>query len=597
MIKDGKIWFGVTDSGEELSIIPKMANRHGLICGATGTGKTVTLKVLAESFCAMGVPVFMADVKGDITGIMMAGTPSEDMTSRIERFGLDSAGFEFMGCPVSLWDIYGRRGVQLRTTISEMGPMLLSRVLDLNELQSGILSIIFKIADDNGLLLVDTKDLKAMLNYVSENAGAFAADYGKISPSSIGVIVRAVVALESEGGDIFFGEPALNIMDFLSVSGGKGVVNILDSSTLINNTKLYSTFLLWMMGELFERLPEVGDMERPKLVFFFDEAHLLFKDTPKALLEKIEQMVKLIRSKGVGIYFCTQNPKDIPDGVLSQLGNKIEHGLRAYTPADQKAVKAAALSFRENPAMNTYDTILNLGTGEAVVSCLGEDGIPEMAQKAYILPPQCSFGMAENNEISDAIKESLYYSKYANAFDPDSAYEFLMRRDIDTVALAEEDKRRLEEEKQAAKDAEKKEREEAKEAERQEREAQKAAEREEREAQKAAEREEREALKAAEKEKQEALKAAEKEKQAALKAAEKEKLEAQKALEKLEKEKQREEEKKKNEIKREARQVTSSIGRTIGRSMTSGYGSIGKQIGSGVGATLGRGLFDTLFKR
>ena len=399
MYIDNKIWIANDGNGEHISILPKMTNRHGLVAGATGTGKTVTLKVLAETFSDMGVPVFMADVKGDIAGIMNPGKTSEDMEERIARFGLADKGFDFRGYPVNLWDIYGEKGCQLRTTITEMGPLLLSRILDLNELQSNIMSIAFKIADDEGLILDDTKDLKALMNYINENNKAFAEEYGKMSPASIGAIMRAIVALEVEGGDNFFGEPALNINDWITTApDGRGMINILDSESLINNGRLYSTFLLWLLSELFEMLPEVGDLEKPKMIFFFDEAHLLFKGAPKALLEKIEQVVKLIRSKGVGVYFCTQNPRDIPDGVLAQLSNKIQHGLHAYTPSDQKAVRAAADSFRTNPAFNTYETILQLGTGEAVVSFLDEDGIPTMAQKAYILPPRSSFGSITDGE-------------------------------------------------------------------------------------------------------------------------------------------------------------------------------------------------------
>lgn len=464
MLREEKIWIANNDKNEPLSIIPKMANRHGLIAGATGTGKTVTLKVMAETFSDMGVPVFMADVKGDIAGIMNPGADSSDMRDRIEKFGLSEYGFELKGYPVTFWDIYGKKGIQVRTTITEMGPLLLSRILGLNDLQSDILSVIFKIADDNNLLLIDTKDLKSILAYVDNNSKLFEADYGKISSASIGVIVRALVSLEQEGGDIFFGEPALNICDWLTQDNGKGMINILDSSTLINNGKLYSTFLLWMMSELFETLPEVGDLSKPKMVFFFDEAHLLFDDAPKVLLDKIEQMVKLIRSKGVGVYFCTQNPKDIPNGVLSQLGNKIEHGLRAYTPADQKAVKAAAESFRVNPEFNTYETILSLGTGEAVVSFLGEDGIPGVAQKAYILPPRCSFGTITDLQRDMKIKESLLYSKYYKSVDNDSAYEFLQRRGIEEAEIREEEARKALEEKENAKLAEKKAKEDAKKA-------------------------------------------------------------------------------------------------------------------------------------
>ena len=436
MLKDGKIWLGNNENGEPLFLLPKMANRHGLVAGATGTGKTVTLKVMAESFSEMGVPVFMADVKCDIASIMTAGTDSEDMQARIQKFGLAEAGFTYQGYPVTLWDIYGEKGIQLRTTISEMGPILLSRILGLNELQSGVLSIVFKIADDNDLLLIDTKDLKSMLNYVQENAGEFAPAYGKMSPATIGAIVRALVSLEVAGADRFFFEPALNIGDFLAVGeGGKGMINILDSESLINDGTLYSTFLLWLLSELFDKLPEVGDLDKPKMVFFFDEAHLLFSGTSKTLLDKIEQVVKLVRSKGVGVYFCTQNPKDVPDGVLAQLGNKIQHGLHAYTPADQRAVKAAADSFRANPAFNTLETIQNLGTGEAVVSFLDEDGIPTMCDKAWILPPKSRFGAISDEERSNAIKGSLLYSKYYEAYDPDSAYEMLQRRG---EALAEQ---------------------------------------------------------------------------------------------------------------------------------------------------------------
>ena len=552
MYYDGKIWVGTDDEINHIYLYPKMANRHGLVAGATGTGKTVTLKVLAESFSDMGVPVFMADVKGDIAGLAAAGTDSEDMKKRIERFGLSDKGFDFKGYPVTLWDIYGEKGITLRTTITEMGPLLLSRLMDLNDLQTDILSIVFKIADDNNLLLIDTKDLKAMLNYVSENNKEFEAQYGKMSPQSISAIVRALVSLEVAGGDKFFGEKAIDIMDFFTFGDmGKGMINILDSSSLINNSKLYSTFLLYLLSELFERLPEVGDMDKPKMVFFFDEAHLLFNDAPKALLEKIEQVVKLIRSKGVGIYFCTQNPKDIPDGVLAQLGNKIEHALHAYTPADQKAVKAAAESFRENPAFNTYETIMSLGTGEAVVSFLGEDGIPGMAQKTYILPPQSSFGAIDSATRERLIKGNICYSKYYESIDPDSAYEFLERRGIQ---LAEE----------AAKAAE-------------EAEAEKQREKEEKEAAKQREKEEKEAAKAAEKAEREAAKKAEAEAKAAQK--EKDKAEAEK----------------KRAAKAVGNTITGTVGREVGKNVGKKFGKFGQTLGGNVGASLGRGIFSTLF--
>lgn len=438
MYIDGKVWIGNNDAGEKICIIPKMVNRHGLIAGATGTGKTITLKVMAETFSDMGVPVFMADVKGDIAGMMKAGTDSEDMQKRIAKFGLAEAGFTYHGYPVTLWDIYGKKGIQLRTTVSEMGPLLLSRILELNDLQSDILTIVFKIADDNKLLLVDTKDLKAILNRINDHRGDFEEQYGKMSTASISAIIRSVVALEVAGGDVFFGEPALNISDWFSLGeGGKGMIHVLDSESLIHNGKMYSAFLLWMLSELFETLPEVGDLPKPKMVFFFDEAHLLFDEASKQLLDKIEQVVKLIRSKGVGVYFCTQNPKDIPDGVLAQLGNKVQHALRAYTPADQKAVKAAAMSFRTNPAFDTAETIVSLGTGKAVVSFLGEDGVPGMAEKVSVLPPQCSMGGINDDEREQTIKGSLLYSKYANSYDPDSAYEFLQRLGQEEAAKAE----------------------------------------------------------------------------------------------------------------------------------------------------------------
>ena len=448
MYWEEKIWLANDAEGNHIHILPKMANRHGLVCGATGTGKTVTLKVMAEAFSDMGVPVFMADVKGDIAGMMAAGADTEDMQKRIERFGLSAAGFHFHGYPVTLWDIFGRDGIQLRTTVTELGPVLLSRILRLNDLQTDILTIVYKIAEDNNLLLIDTKDLKAMLGYVGEHAKEFAADYGKISSASIGAITRALVALELDGDEIFFGEPALNIHDWMvREPDGRGMINVLASDSLIGNGRLYSTFLLWMLSELFEKLPEVGDLEKPKMVFFFDEAHLLFNDVSRTLLDKIVQVVKLIRSKGVGVYFCTQSPRDIPNEVLSQLGNKVEHGLRAYTPAEQKVVKAAADSFRSNLAFDTLEAIMNLGTGEAVVSFLDEKGVPGVAQIAYILPPQSRMAAATEAERAQCVKESLFYSKYAESYDPDSAYEFFRRLGLEQQA--EEERQRAESEKAA----------------------------------------------------------------------------------------------------------------------------------------------------
>ena len=454
MIKDGQIWIANTADGENVFMLPNKANRHGLIAGATGTGKTVTLKVLSETFSDMGVPVFLADVKGDIAGLAQAGEDSEDMQERIARFGLADAGFDYKSYPVTFWDIYGEKGIQLRTTITEMGPLLLSRILTLNELQTNILTIAFKIADDNGLLVYDTKDLKALLNHINDNRKEYEAEYGKMSPASIAAILRSVVALEIDGGETFFGEPALNIMDLFAVDKqGRGMINILDSESLINNGKLYSTFLLWLLSELFEKLPEVGDLDKPKMVFFFDEAHLLFKDAPKALMDKIEQVVKLVRSKGVGVYFCTQNPRDVPDGVLAQLGNKVQHALHAYTPSDQKAVKAAADSFRENPAFKTYDAIMELGVGEAIVSFLDDDGIPNVAERVFILPPQSLMGSIPDSVRNKSIQKSDLYDKYAEAIDSDSAYEFLQRQGLEKEAEAQKAAEEAAAAKEAAKEA------------------------------------------------------------------------------------------------------------------------------------------------
>jgi uncharacterized protein len=351
-------------SHADLVLLPNMANRHGLIAGATGTGKTVTLQVLAEHFSAIGVPVFMADVKGDLTGISQPGKPHPKVDERRKLLGLD---FTPSGCPTAIWDVFGEQGHPVRATVSEMGPLLLSRIFNLNDTQEGVLSLVFKIADDNNLLLLDLKDLRAVLSYVGENASQFTTDYGNISPASIGAIQRGLLTLEQQGGDKFFGEPALALDDLMQADQGRGVINILAADKLLSSPRLYSTFLLWMLSELFENLPEVGDRDKPKLVFFFDEAHLLFNEAPKELLEKIEQVVRLVRSKGVGVYFVTQNPLDVPDTVLGQLGNRVQHALRAFTPRDQKAVKAAAQTFRENPKLNVEAVITELGVGEALV--------------------------------------------------------------------------------------------------------------------------------------------------------------------------------------------------------------------------------------
>lgn len=428
MFYDGKMW--VAKSGEErAAILPKMANRHGLIAGATGTGKTITLKVLAESFSDAGVPVFLADVKGDLAGMCRPGVDSADMQERIARFGLGEAGFQYHAYPTCFWDIFAENGLPLRTTVSEMGPTLLARLMDLNATQTDILTIVFKIADDEGLLLIDSKDLRSMLGYVSEKNKDYGADYGNISKQSVNSILRSLVALEEQGADQFFGEPALDIHDWFRTDfNGKGMINILHSGSLINNPMMYSTFMLWMLSELFEIMPEAGDCDKPKMVFFFDEAHLLFKGAPKALLQKIEQVVKLIRSKGVGIYFITQSPGDVPDEVLGQLGNKIQHALHAYTPADQKAVRAAAQSFRVNPEFDTQEVLTQLGTGEALVSFLQEDGSPSVVQRCKILPPQSKMGPIGDEERKAEIMNSPLYGKYGTMVDRDSAYEFFQRK-------------------------------------------------------------------------------------------------------------------------------------------------------------------------
>jgi len=521
---------------EDVYLYPKMANRHGMIAGATGTGKTVTLKVLAESFSDLGVPVFLADVKGDLAAMCNEGTMNENVQKRVDAMGLMEKGFTLDSYPSVYWDVYGEGGMPLRTTISEMGPLLLSRILDLNETQTDVMTIIFKIADDNGLLLLDTKDLKAMIQYVSEHSKDYAEEYGNMAKQSLAAILRSVVALEAEGAEQFFGETALNITDWFTTGrGGKGSIQILDCQKLINSPTMYSTFLLWMMSELFETLPEAGDRDKPRMVFFFDEAHMLFENASKTLLSKIEQVVKLIRSKGVGIYFITQSPKDIPDDVLAQLGNKVQHALRAYTPKEQKAAKAAAESFRENPEFDTYDVLTSLGTGEALVSVLDEDGVPTIVKQCKILPPQSQMGALDERERKNQIQDNMLYIKYSQEVDRESAYEILKKK------VAEED----------ASEAEAKE------------------------------------LEAAEK-----LRL--KEEAAALKQKEKEELAAQK---KKEKEEAAAAKKRKTAVKNVASSATGTIGREVGKAVGSAIGGdFGKKIGGNVGASLGRGLLSTLFK-
>lgn len=539
MYKDNEIWVA-SDGDAKLCIKSKYANRHGLIAGATGTGKTVTLKVMAESFSDAGVPVFLSDIKGDLSGMCKPGEEKESITKRVSELGMGE-DFSFKAYPTVFWDIFGKKGLPLRTTISEFGPMLLAKLLELNQIQTDILNIIFKIADDEGLLLIDLKDLKSMLNYVSENATDYKAEYGNIAPQSVNAIMRGLVALGDKGGDVFFGEPALDINDWFVTKDGKGMINVLDATTIINDPGIYATFMLWMLAELFEIMPEVGDLDKPKMVFFFDEAHLLFKDTPKALLQKIEQVVKLIRSKGIGVYFITQNPSDIPDEVLAQLGNKVQHALRAYTPAEQKGIKAAAQSYRANPDFDTAEIITNLGIGEAVVSFIEDDGAPAMVRKAKVLPPQSYLGAIDDMMRAAVISMSDLAEKYKDMVDRDSAYEFLQRLQVEISQKQEEEKQAETARKEAEKQAEI----ERKEAEKQEKAAQKEAERQAKEAEK-------------------------------------------------------EEKKKKDAIKKGVAAVAGTaagtIGRQIGKTLGKSGGKFGLSLGGNLGASLGRGVLSTLFK-
>jgi len=428
MLDNEKRAFIAINDNVEIYLNSRMANRHGLITGATGTGKTVTLQNLSETFSQMGVPVFAADVKGDLSGVANTGGNKESVVKRVDTYKLQEKGFSFQSFPVQFWDVFGEQGVPVRATISDMGPMLLSRILSLNDTQSAVLTIIFKIAKDESLELIDLKDLQKILEYVGNNSKNFTTNYGNISTASIGAIQRGLLQLEHDGADSFFGEPNLNLEDLLQTNGSKGVINILAADKLMNSPKVYSTFLVWMMTKLFESLPEVGDPEKPKLVFFFDEAHLLFNDAPKALVEKVEQVVRLIRSKGVGIYFVTQSPSDIPDNILAQLGNRIQHALRAYTPKEQKALKAAAQSFRANPNFDTEKAISELGTGEALVSFLDEKGAPNPVERAYILPPEGQIGPISAEERDGLVKNTLLYRHYAETVDRESAYEKLTGR-------------------------------------------------------------------------------------------------------------------------------------------------------------------------
>ena len=473
-----------TNTQQDVVLHSKFANRHGLIAGATGTGKTVTLKVLAESFSRLGVPVFLADAKGDVSSLAQAGASNPKFDERIKSLGIDS--IPFAASPVVFWDLFAEQGHPIRTTITEIGPLLLARMLNLNDTQEGVLSAVFRIADDQGMLLIDFKDLKAMIGYVSEHAAEFKAEYGNLSPASLGAIQRNLLALADQGGDQFFGEPSLNILDFIQTdSNGHGYINILAADKLMNTPKLYATFLLWMLSELFEQLPEVGDMDKPKLVFFFDEAHLLFDNASAALQEKIEQVVRLIRSKGVGIYFVTQNPLDLPESVLGQLGNRVQHALRAFTPKDQKAVKTAADTFRANPEFKVEQAITELAVGEALISCLDEQGTPQVVERAWVMPPYSSFSPISPEQRQALISQSIVAGIYEKSLDRESAFELLQNKVVErqqqAVQIEQEKQQAKEQEllaKQQAKEAEKLAKQQAREQERIAKEQQKEAERE-----------------------------------------------------------------------------------------------------------------------
>ncbi|MFN6964502.1 MAG: helicase HerA-like domain-containing protein [Pyrinomonadaceae bacterium] len=421
---------------KEFYLLTNMANRHGVITGATGTGKTVTLQRIAEGFSRRGVPVFMADIKGDLTGVSQPGGGNQKVDDRFKQLGIENVEFE--GSPVTLWDVFGKQGHPLRSTISEMGPLLLARMLQLNEVQEGVLTLTFKIADESGLLLLDLNDLQSMLQFVGENADEFTTKYGNVSKASIGAIQRGLLQLEQQGAEEFFGEPAVKLDDFMQTVSGRGVLNLLAADQLINAPKVYSTFLLWLLSELFENLPEAGDLEKPKLVFFFDEAHLLFSDAPNALVEKVEQVVRLIRSKGVGVYFVTQNPADIPEKVLAQLGNRVQHALRAYTPQEQKGVRAAATSFRENPKLDTEKVITELGVGEVLISMLDEKGTPTMVDRAFVVPPVSRLGPVTPEQRQQLIDTSLVAGVYENAVDRESAFEILQRKAQERLAAQQQ---------------------------------------------------------------------------------------------------------------------------------------------------------------
>ncbi|MBR4731624.1 MAG: DUF853 family protein [Lachnospiraceae bacterium] len=576
MYSEGKIYMGLAN-GERVYLPLNMCNRHGLIAGASGTGKTITMKVMAESFADAGVPVFLCDVKGDVSGMATAGERNEGMEKRIDKFGIRDE-FQYKPYSTTFWDVYGENGHPIRVTVSDMGPDLLSRLLGLSEAQEGVLNIAFKIADDKGLLLIDLKDLKALLNYLSDHHEEFLTTYGNITAQSIGGIIRAILPLESQGGDLFFGEPDLDIFDWIRTDMyGKGMINMLDCVKLVHNPKLYASFMLWLMAELFERLPEAGDAEKPKLVFFFDEAHMLFTDAPKVLLQKIEQLVKLIRSKGVGIYFVTQSPSDIPDSVLAQLSNRVQHALRAYTPAEQKAVRAAATSFRANPEFKTEEVIMELGVGEALTSFLDEKGIPTIVQYTKIICPQSLMAPCEDS-VRRMMMNADGMSKYDVMVDNESAYELLAaaKEKAEEEARLEAERAQLQKEREEWEKQKAKEEEEArKKREKEEEEARKKREKEEEAARKKREKEEEEERKRRLKEEDEARRKREREEEAARKKKEKEEEEAKKK-----KEREEEAKKKKKDAAAERRKA-----------------KIESQLISTGGQILKRGLLNTLFKK
>jgi len=593
MYVDGKLL--IAQGTSPLYLLPHMANRHGLITGATGTGKTVTLKTMAQSMSDAGIPVFLADVKGDISGVAVAGEPTEKLVERLANLGIHD--YDFHGCPVRFWDVYGEGGLPCRTTISEMGPVLLSRLLGLTEVQEGVLNIAFHVADDEGLLLLDLKDLRAIATYVGENAGDYTMRYGNVATASMGANQRALLQLEDAGGDLFFGEPALDINDWLALdSDGMGYINVLDCVRLVQSPLLYSTFLLWMLSELYETMPEVGDLDKPRICFFFDEAHLLFNGAPRALVEKIEQIVKLVRSKGVGVYFVTQNPADIPNPVLAQLSNKVQHALRAYTPAEQKAIRAAAESFRPNPEFSTEQAITELATGEALVSFLDDDGAPSIVQRAKVIAPACSMEAAPYDAKKYIVENDSLQSKYGVSIDRESAYEILnasilaAQRASEELKAAEAEAKRLEaEQKEMERIAQEEERKriaEEKEAERQRIAAEKEAERqriaEEKEAERIAREEERKRIaeeKEAERQRIAAEKEAERQRIAAEKEAERQRIAEEKAAAQAEAARLKREE-------AERRQKT----KYIDAALTSASRSLGTSVARGLLGVLKKGL-------